>query len=100
ARNTANLKTVVEMMDKYPVQLEDAYLRSKAIECRWEAIRPVTYMHPFMIPVGLTRSMEAAIETARAEQKEPEALDDRIKQQGITLDLVVSIDPKLWKFSG
>ncbi|ETN21767.1 hypothetical protein PPTG_21134 [Phytophthora nicotianae INRA-310] len=75
------MKTVVEMMDKYPVQLEDAYLRSKAIECRWEAIRPVTYMHPFMIPVGLTRSMEAAIETARAEQKEPDALDEGLSSK-------------------
>ncbi|KAG1694541.1 hypothetical protein DVH05_021047 [Phytophthora capsici] len=63
-------------------------------------MRPVTYMHPFVIPVDLTRSMEAAIKTARAEQKEPDALDHRIKKQGIVLDLVASIDPKLWKFSG
>eukprot|EP00644_Phytophthora_capsici_P018746 jgi/Phyca11/132756/e_gw1.224.1.1 len=44
--------------------------------------------------------MEAAIKTARAEQKEPDALDHRIKKQGIVLDLVASIDPKLWNFSG
>ncbi|ETM41283.1 hypothetical protein L914_12935 [Phytophthora nicotianae] len=44
--------------------------------------------------------MEAAIKTAKVEQKELDALDDRIQQQHITLDLVASIDPKFWKYSG
>ncbi|ETK81364.1 hypothetical protein F441_13388 [Phytophthora nicotianae CJ01A1] len=63
-------------------------------------MRSVTHVHPFVIPVDLTRPMEAAIKTAKVEQKELDALDDRIQQQDITLDLVASIDPKFWKFSG
>jgi hypothetical protein len=31
ARNTANMKVVMEMLERYPVQLEDAYLRSRTI---------------------------------------------------------------------
>ncbi|ETM97531.1 hypothetical protein PPTG_24921 [Phytophthora nicotianae INRA-310] len=31
---TSNLKFVLEMLDKYPVQLEDPYLRSRNIECQ------------------------------------------------------------------
>ncbi|RAW37568.1 hypothetical protein PC110_g6165 [Phytophthora cactorum] len=34
AQNTPNLKNVHETMDKYPVQLEDAYLRARTIECQ------------------------------------------------------------------
>ncbi|ETN23544.1 hypothetical protein PPTG_00124 [Phytophthora nicotianae INRA-310] len=44
--------------------------------------------------------MNAAITAARAEQREPDPLDDSTKKQGIRLDLVAYIDPKLWKFSG
>ncbi|EEY62919.1 uncharacterized protein PITG_21364 [Phytophthora infestans T30-4] len=44
--------------------------------------------------------MQASIKTAKSEQRHPDPLDDRIKKQGIVLDLVASIDPKLWKFSG
>ncbi|ETO59279.1 hypothetical protein F444_22349 [Phytophthora nicotianae P1976] len=47
ARNTSSMKLVAEMVNKYPVQLDDAYLRAR-----------------------------------------------------IQLDLVASIDPNLWKFSG
>ncbi|KAG3080699.1 hypothetical protein PI125_g20370 [Phytophthora idaei] len=87
------------MMDKYPVQLEDAYLRARTIECQWEAKRPADYMHTFVIPADLTRSMQAAIKAARMEQRPPGELDDRVKRQGIALDIVASVDPKLWKFS-
>ncbi|KAL3666269.1 hypothetical protein V7S43_008520 [Phytophthora oleae] len=57
-------------------------------------------MHPFVIPADLTRSMKAATKTAKSEQREPDPLVDNIEQPGIVIDLVVSIDPKLWKFSG
>ncbi|KAG1706844.1 hypothetical protein DVH05_027696 [Phytophthora capsici] len=99
ARNTPNLKYVMEILEMYPVQLEDAYLRARTIECRWEAMKPATYMHKFTIPMDLMRSMQAAIITARKEQRRPDKLDDRVKSQGFVLDLVASIDPKLWKFS-
>ncbi|POM76669.1 Hypothetical protein PHPALM_6063 [Phytophthora palmivora] len=95
ARNTDNIKYVAEMVDKYPVQLEDAYLRSRTIQVGWEVLRPTMYMHTFVTPIDLMRSMEAAIKTARIEQKEPYPLEARIKQQGVVLDLVASIDPKL-----
>ncbi|KAL3667193.1 hypothetical protein V7S43_008127 [Phytophthora oleae] len=57
------------------------------------------YMHPFVITADLTRSMEAAMNTARREKREPEPLDDNLKNQDIVLDLVACIDPKMWKFS-
>ncbi|KAE8899216.1 hypothetical protein PF010_g19593 [Phytophthora fragariae] len=79
ARNTANLKCVAEMLDKYPIQFEDAYLRGRSIECNWEAMRPSDYMHSFVIPVDLTRSLQAAITTARKEQHSPPALVDSVK---------------------
>ncbi|ETP37581.1 hypothetical protein F442_14608 [Phytophthora nicotianae P10297] len=50
ARNTSSMILVAEMVDKYPVQLDDAYLRARTIECGWEAMRPAAYMHPFVIP--------------------------------------------------
>ncbi|KAG1691563.1 hypothetical protein DVH05_026858 [Phytophthora capsici] len=100
ARNIGNLKAVADMMERYPVHLEDAYLRSRTITCSWEAMRPSTYMHPLVIPMDLTRSMEAAIKDAKTEQSQPCPLTDNIKKQGIGLDLVAPIDPKLWKFSG
>ncbi|OWZ10496.1 LOW QUALITY PROTEIN: hypothetical protein PHMEG_00016646 [Phytophthora megakarya] len=34
ARNTPNVKHVLTTMEKYPVQLTDAYLRSRVIECQ------------------------------------------------------------------
>ncbi|KAG6943922.1 hypothetical protein JG687_00018160, partial [Phytophthora cactorum] len=43
--------------------------------------------------------MQAAIKAARMEQRPPGELDDRVKRQGIALDIVASVDPKLWKFS-
>ncbi|KAE9047748.1 hypothetical protein PR001_g4077 [Phytophthora rubi] len=99
ARNTANMKYVMEMMEIYPVQLEDAYLRARTIECRWEAVPATEYTHNFVIPIDLTRSMQAAISNARQEQRKPDELDARVKKQGIVLEVVASIDPKLWKFS-
>lgn len=98
ARNTPNMKNILAIMQKYPVQLTDAYLRSRVIECHWEAMRSEDNMHPFVIPVDLTRSMEAAICTARKEQREPDKLDSTVSQKGVVLDIVATIDPKLWKF--
>ncbi|ETP09246.1 hypothetical protein F441_14880 [Phytophthora nicotianae CJ01A1] len=95
ARNTQNMKNILAMMKKYPVQLTDAYLRSRVIECQWEVMRSEDNMHPFAIPVDLTRSMEAAISTTRKEQREPDKLDSNVSQQGIVLDIVATIDPKL-----
>ncbi|KUF82031.1 hypothetical protein AM587_10001081 [Phytophthora nicotianae] len=97
ARNTPNLKFVLEMLDKYPVQFEDAYLRGRSIDCQWEAMKSTDYMHTFVIPVDLTRSLQAAIKTARKEQHAPDELDARLKKQGVVLDLVATVDPKLWK---
>ncbi|ETO61398.1 hypothetical protein F444_20590 [Phytophthora nicotianae P1976] len=37
ARNTPNMKFMLEIMNKYPVLLEDAYLRTRTIVCVWEA---------------------------------------------------------------
>ncbi|KAF1789247.1 Ulp1 protease family, C-terminal catalytic domain [Phytophthora cactorum] len=99
ARSTPNAKYVMEIMEKYPVQLEDAYLRSRTIDCQWEAIRSSEYMHNFVIPADLTRSMQAAITTTKSEQAKTNDMDDRVKKQGIVLDIIASIDPKLWKFS-
>ncbi|KAG1713390.1 hypothetical protein DVH05_001177 [Phytophthora capsici] len=98
ARNTPNMKNILAILKKYPVQLTDAYLRSRRIERQWEAMRSDDNMHPFVIPVDLTRSMEAAISTTRKEQREPDKLDSHVSQQGIVLDIVATIDPKLWKF--
>ncbi|KAK1947984.1 Zinc finger SWIM domain-containing protein 3 [Phytophthora citrophthora] len=39
ARNTPNVKHVLTTMEKYPVQLTDAYLRLLVIDCQWEAIQ-------------------------------------------------------------
>ncbi|OWZ05075.1 hypothetical protein PHMEG_00022906 [Phytophthora megakarya] len=61
-------------------------------------MRSVDNMHPFVIPLDLTRSMEAALSTARKEQREPDKLDSKLSQQGIVLNIVATIDPKLWKF--
>ncbi|KAG2806669.1 hypothetical protein PC129_g4577 [Phytophthora cactorum] len=43
--------------------------------------------------------MQAATTSARKEKTKPDELDDDIKGHGIVLDLVASIDPKIWKFS-
>ncbi|KAG6951418.1 hypothetical protein JG687_00013623 [Phytophthora cactorum] len=58
------------------------------------------YMHTFVIPVDLTRSLQAALATARKEQYTPDELDANTKKQGIVLDLVATIGPKLWKMRG
>ncbi|OWZ22596.1 hypothetical protein PHMEG_0002674 [Phytophthora megakarya] len=47
ARNTPNVKHVLTTLEKYPVQLTDAYLRSRVIECQWEVMRTADNMHPF-----------------------------------------------------
>ncbi|GMF43240.1 unnamed protein product [Phytophthora fragariaefolia] len=100
ARNTPDIKFVLEIMDKYRVQLDDAYLRARTIVGGWEANRPAEYMHNFVILVDLMRSMQVAITTAKREQPRPDELDESVKKHGIVLDMVASIDPKLWKFSG
>ncbi|KAG1697985.1 hypothetical protein DVH05_015469 [Phytophthora capsici] len=99
ARNTENLKFVMDTLAKYPVQLEDPYLRARSIECRWEAIRHTDYMHAFAVPIDISRSLQAAVTTAWKEQDSPDPLEDSVKNQGIVLDIVATIDPKLWKFS-
>ncbi|ETO73167.1 hypothetical protein F444_10858 [Phytophthora nicotianae P1976] len=99
ARNTPNLKFVMETLAKYPVQLEDPYLRARTIECRWEAKRPTDYMHAFAIPVDLSRSLQAAVTTAWKDQNAPDPLTDTVKKHGVRLDIVATIDPKLWEFS-
>ncbi|OWZ14076.1 hypothetical protein PHMEG_00012498 [Phytophthora megakarya] len=48
----------------------------------------------------LQRSMQPAITTAKKDQIEPNKLEESVKKQGIVLDTVATIDPKLWKFSG
>lgn len=99
ARNTENLKFVMDTLAKYPVQLEDPYLRARSIECRWEAMRHTDYMHAFAVPIDISRSLQAAVTTAWKEQDSPGPLEDSAKNQGIVLDIVATIDPKLWKFS-
>ncbi|EGZ06300.1 hypothetical protein PHYSODRAFT_418207, partial [Phytophthora sojae] len=43
--------------------------------------------------------MQAATTTTRKE-KQPIVLDEKAKKQGLVLDVVLTIDPKLWEFSG
>ncbi|GMF15316.1 unnamed protein product [Phytophthora fragariaefolia] len=100
ARNTPNLKDVMSIMEKYPVQLDDAYLRARTIECQWQLVRSSDYMYTFVIPSDLARSMQAAVITARKEKHKPDETTDLVKTQGVGLDVIASIDPKLWKFSG
>lgn len=96
-----NVKVVMEMVEKYPVQLEDAYLRSRTITCHWELVRPTDYKHRFVIPPDLTRSMQAAVTSTRNNSRnKPNEPDESMKKRGLVLDIVASIDPKLWKFSG
>ncbi|OWZ22597.1 26S proteasome non-ATPase regulatory protein [Phytophthora megakarya] len=40
--------------------------------------------------------MEAAITTTRKEQREPDELTHSVTQQGIVLNIVATIDLKLW----
>ncbi|GMF44426.1 unnamed protein product [Phytophthora fragariaefolia] len=58
------------------------------------------YMHTFMIPLDLTKTLQAAITTAWHEQREPDELEACVKAQGLAFDLVASIGPKLWRFNG
>ncbi|KAG2763402.1 hypothetical protein PC116_g16768 [Phytophthora cactorum] len=44
--------------------------------------------------------MRAVTATTRADQEMPDKLDKKLKKQGLVNDVVVTIDPKLWKFSG
>ncbi|KAJ8542584.1 hypothetical protein ON010_g12229 [Phytophthora cinnamomi] len=43
---------------------------------------------------------QAAVTTAKRDQTKPDEMNDRVKSEGIVLDLVATIDPKLWQFSG
>ncbi|ETL77495.1 hypothetical protein L917_21563, partial [Phytophthora nicotianae] len=36
AKNAPNLKDILEMLEKYPAQLEDPYLRDRSMEHHWE----------------------------------------------------------------
>ncbi|ETK73026.1 hypothetical protein L915_19994 [Phytophthora nicotianae] len=58
------------------------------------------YKHNFAIPMDLTRSMQAAITTAKRKQCKPDELDESVEKHGIVLDVVDSIDPKLSEFRG
>jgi len=101
ARNTANMEVVMEMLERYPVQLEDAYLRSRTITCQWELVRPADYKHRFVIPPDLASSMQAEVTSIRNNRRnKPDEPDESVKKRGLVLDIVASIDPKLWKFSG
>ncbi|ETM30791.1 hypothetical protein L914_21535, partial [Phytophthora nicotianae] len=50
--------------------------------------------------MDLTRSMQAAITTAKRKQCKPDELDESVEKHGIVLDVVDSIDPKLSEFRG
>ncbi|ETI32662.1 hypothetical protein F443_20578 [Phytophthora nicotianae P1569] len=67
------MKFMLDIMNKYPVLLEDAYLRTRTI---------------------------AAITTAKRKQCKPDELDESVEKHGIVLDVVDSIDPKLSEFRG
>ncbi|KAG7375572.1 26S proteasome non-ATPase regulatory subunit 11 [Phytophthora pseudosyringae] len=90
----------MEVLEKYPVQLDNAYLRSRTITCHWELVRPADYTHNFVIPPDLTQSMQPAVTNTRSEKNKPGDLDESVKKQGLALEVVASIDPKMWKFSG
>ncbi|OWZ23830.1 LOW QUALITY PROTEIN: hypothetical protein PHMEG_0001240 [Phytophthora megakarya] len=81
SRNTPNVKHVLTTIEKYPVQLTDAYLRSRVIDFQWEAMRTADNIHPFVIPADLTRSMEAAVTTTRKEQRETDKHIGGVSQQ-------------------
>ncbi|KAG1685770.1 hypothetical protein DVH05_007707 [Phytophthora capsici] len=89
------MKFVTAMLEKYPVQLEDPYLRSRSITCQWEAARRSDYMHSFVILIDITRSLQAAVTTAKRDQNKPDGLGDVVKKHGVELDVVATIDPKL-----
>ncbi|KAF1775549.1 hypothetical protein GQ600_3819 [Phytophthora cactorum] len=58
--------------------------------CHWEVVRTSDYMHTFVIPADLAGPCGL-----HARQT-----DKKFKQQGFVNDVVVTIDPNLWKFSG
>ncbi|KAF1779077.1 hypothetical protein GQ600_27272 [Phytophthora cactorum] len=53
ATKASNLKEVLEMLEKYPVQLKDLYLWARMPECHWEVVRTSHYMHTFVILADL-----------------------------------------------
>ncbi|KAI9984248.1 hypothetical protein PInf_005563 [Phytophthora infestans] len=82
-------KEVLVMMEKYPVQLEDPYLRCRTMKCRWEVVRPSDVMHNFVIPSDLARSMQAVTVTTAKNGNAPDKLDKEQKKHGFVNDVVV-----------
>ncbi|KAF1786512.1 hypothetical protein GQ600_25631 [Phytophthora cactorum] len=86
ATKASNLKEVLEMLEKYPVQLKDLYLWARMPECHWEVVRTSHYMHTFVILADLAGPCGL-----HARQT-----DKKAKKQGLMNNVVVTIDPKLW----
>ncbi|ETM49132.1 hypothetical protein L914_06471 [Phytophthora nicotianae] len=73
------------MLEKYPVQLED----------RWSAAGKSHYMHTFVIPADLARTIQTMTVATKVDQMFPVKLDKNMKKQGLMNDVVITINPKL-----
>ncbi|RLN55814.1 hypothetical protein BBJ28_00014860 [Nothophytophthora sp. Chile5] len=98
ARATPNLKTVIDMLEMYPVILDEPFLRGRPLSCDWKTIRPTDYSYNFVIPSDLVSSMQAVVNTTRDEE-EADSINVEQKEQGFTRDLIVELEPQLKTFS-
>ncbi|OWZ00254.1 hypothetical protein PHMEG_00028597, partial [Phytophthora megakarya] len=97
ARLMPNLKFVKEILDAFPLIMDEAYLRGRLLSCQWKTVRPADYRYNFTIPDDLVRSLRAKFSVH--EDDDQSRLSKEEKQQGLVRDMIISIDPQLKKFS-
>ncbi|POM63397.1 Glycoside-Pentoside-Hexuronide (GPH):Cation Symporter Family [Phytophthora palmivora] len=96
ARVMPNLKFVKEILDAYPLIMDEAYLRGRQLNCEWKTVQPSEYRYNFIIPYDLVQSLQAVFSAHPADKLQ---LSDYEKKQGLVRDMVVTMDPKLKTFS-
>ncbi|OWZ21525.1 hypothetical protein PHMEG_0003919 [Phytophthora megakarya] len=54
-----NLKFVKEILDAYPLIMDEPYLRGRVLNCEWKTIKLAGYRYNFIVPHDLVGSLQA-----------------------------------------
>ncbi|OWY92665.1 hypothetical protein PHMEG_00038245 [Phytophthora megakarya] len=96
ARLMPDLKFVREILEAYPLIMDEPYLRGRTLECAWKTIRPDDYRYNFIIPHDLVTSLQAAFKSC---PEDTISISEKIARQGFVRDKVITMDSKLKAFS-
>ncbi|KAF1328639.1 hypothetical protein FI667_g6596, partial [Globisporangium splendens] len=102
ALHTKYIKNVKNILDKYPVVMDEQYLKTRKAKSTRMAIDPAEYVFNFVVPPALMKRMLSAVEEEKSRRKPSAYFISRRNEDVVSGDdkeIVVSVDPDLVSFS-